>query len=80
MLLEGEALEFVGSDNLRRDACGSLPIGRGIDTVRLVALQKIAYHFRALGHEEAFTTAVFLLFELSDEFKLVFTDHFQKSR
>ena len=80
MLLETDALEFVGSDYLRRDACGSLPLVGSEDTVRLIALQQFAHHLGALGHEESLAATVFLLLQLPDEFYLVFTDHFPKSR
>ena len=80
VLLEGEALQLVGGDGLRHDALGGLPVGGGKDGLGLEALKEVAYHLGALGYEEAFATTVFLLFEQSDKFQLVFTDHFQKSR
>jgi hypothetical protein len=56
------------------------PFTGGEENAWLVVLQEITYHLRALSHEKPFATTVFLLFQLTDKFELVFTDHFPKSR
>lgn len=80
MLLEGEALQFFVGNDLGGDACRSLPVGCGKDAMGRETLQKVAHHLGTFSHKETLATAVFLLLELSDEFQLVFTNHFQKSR
>jgi hypothetical protein len=80
MLEEADAAQFVVGDELGGDACRSLPVGGSENSLWTVALEEVAHDFRPLGHEDALATAILLLFELSDVFELVFTDHFQKSR
>ena len=50
------------------------PFLSGEDGVRLVVGEEIADHLRAFCHEETFTTAELLLFQLTDEFDLILTD------
>ena len=50
------------------------PVVGGEDGVRLVVGEEIADHLRAFCHEETFTTAELLLFQLTDEFDLILTD------
>ena len=50
------------------------PFLSGEDGVRLIVGEEIADHLRAFCHEETFTTAVLLLFQLPDEFDLILTD------
>ena len=40
-----------------------------------VAGEQIAYHFRSLGHEEAFSHAVLLLFERAYQLELTLRNH-----
>lgn len=46
--------------------------------MRLVSGEEIADNLRALCDEESFTAAILLLFQLTDEFYLIFADHLKK--
>ena len=89
MLEETDAAELVGGDFLNHGyramirACGisrpvSLilfqPLGGGEERMGLVMGKEVADHLRAFCHEEPLTTAELLLFQLTDEFDLIFTD------
>lgn len=50
------------------------PFLSGEDGVGLVVGEEIADHLRAFCHEETFTTAELLLFQLTDEFDMILTD------
>ena len=50
------------------------PFVGGEEGVGLVVGEEVADHLRAFCHEETFTTAELLLFQLTDEFDLILTD------